>query len=93
MDTAVLARIAHDHGRFIDSLELIFARLDFEFVDWNNSDKGEQRAVRLPALGTAARMVMCDVAGELNFYRAGLAVADERAAAHVLVAWLDAVVD
>ena len=62
-------------------------------VDGNDGDDGERCASRLPALGTAAGVVVNDVAGDRDFDLIGRAMALERTAGERAGALLEAVVD
>ncbi len=88
-----LAGIALNHGAIINHLQLVFARCHLEFINWNNAHDGEQGTRRFPALGAAAGMIVSDVGVELHFHRRGGAVASQRAAVEVGVAFGEPIVD
>ena len=76
MDPAILTRIPYNNRILINSLEFILTGLDLEFLDGNNADEGEERAVWLPAFGTPAGVVVRDIAGEVDFHWIRGAVTD-----------------
>lgn len=62
VNAAFLAGVALDNGLIIDNFEFVLARLDFELFYRNDADDGEEGAIRLPAFGAAASMVVRDIA-------------------------------
>lgn len=93
MDSALLAGVALDSGRLVDYAQLVTVGCYAEVVTGDDTDDGEERTGWFPALGTAAGVVVRDVAlyGDLDFVL--WAVAVEVSAGEVGVAFGDSVVD
>lgn len=90
---AFFARVALNCGVGVDDVEFGSVLDDFEVVDWDDSDNGEEGSLGLPALGAAAGVVVGDVAGDLDFDLVGCAVALQRAAIEACAALGQAIVD
>src|SRR5689334_10308852 len=90
---AGLAGVTLDHGRGVDDLELVAVLENSEILARDHSDDREGRALRLPAFGAAAGVVVRDVALDADLDRMVRAFADQRAAGKAAAALFDAVVD
>lgn len=90
---AFFARVTLNCGVGVDDVEFGSVLDDFEVVDWDDSDNGEEGSLGLPALGAAAGVVVGDVAGDLDFDLVGCTVALQRAAIEACAALGQAIVD
>jgi hypothetical protein len=93
MDAAVFACVALDGGGGVDNVQFVGVGGDGELVGGDYANDREEGAGRFPALGAAAGVVVCDVAGQCDFDFVGGALAVELSALEVGVAFDDAVVD
>ncbi len=93
MRAASAACVAPNGGRKIDHLQLFCTLQHVDLVARDNGHDREDGAGRLPALRTTACMVMCHTAGDADFDRIVLALADQRSPVERGVAELDAVID
>src|SRR5579871_1501877 len=66
MRAASLAGVALDHSGGVDDLQLVAVLQHRNVLPWHDGDDGEVCALRLPALGAAAGVVMGDVALDAN---------------------------
>ncbi|KAG7149895.1 hypothetical protein HYQ46_001185 [Verticillium longisporum] len=64
MNAAAGASVAQDSGARVDNGQLVAVGRHLELVNGHGGDDGEQSTLWLPALGTAAGMVVDDVAAE-----------------------------
>src|SRR5690554_338811 len=92
VDAALLAGVTLDGGRRVDDLQLLLVGRDAEAVAGDHGDHGEEGAVRLPALGTAAHVVVGTLGGDRDLDPIAGAVAVQGAAAEALAAGLEAAV-
>src|SRR5581483_6173427 len=83
MRAARLAGVALDGLRGVDDMKLVAVFEHGHGVARHHGDDRERRAVRLPALGAAAGMVMRDVALDADLDRLVLAFADQRSAGKI----------
>src|SRR5690348_8594472 len=90
---ASLAGVTLDHRGGIDDLELVAVLEHGDVLTRHHRDDREGRALRLPALGAAAGVVVRDVALDADLDRVVRAFADQRAAGKAAAALFDAVVD
>src|SRR6185312_3285220 len=93
MDTAAGAGVALDRCARVDDLELLLIGGDFHIVTARHRDLREDNSLRLPALGAAADVVVCDIPLDADGHRRGGAFAGERAAGEIGRAGLDAAID
>src|SRR5437588_12523937 len=90
---ADLAGIALNGRALVDDRKLVAVLDHLDIVARHHRDHGEGRAVRLPAFGTAAGVVVRDVAGDRDLDRPVLALADQGAAGKAPRALLHAIVN
>src|SRR5437868_1794725 len=87
------AGMALDRRRRVDHLELVAVLENRDVFPWHDGDHGKGRALRLPASGAAAGVVVGDVALDADLDRPVLAFADQGAAGEGARTLLDAVVN
>src|SRR5690606_12601669 len=84
---ALAARIAFDHGRGVDDLELVGIRDDLELVARHDRDHREQRAFRLPAFRAAADVIVRALSRDPDLDRTIAAMTPERPAREIGRSW------
>lgn len=72
---ALLARVAVDRGVGVDDAEFVFVGCYADSFTRDDADDGEERPGGFPAFRTAAGVVVCDVALEVDGYPVGWAFA------------------
>jgi hypothetical protein len=82
-----------DGGFRIDDVQLVLVRRDGDLVAADHGNLGEQRTVGLPALGTAAHVVVRHLRADLDRYLVGVAMTGQGAARKIGLGRLDAVID
>lgn len=90
---ALLARVAENRGVLVHNLELVAVLGYLDIAVGNDSDLGEQRALRPPTLGATTEMLVQNIAFEFNLDGVALAEAVEGAPLEVRVAFNEAVID
>jgi hypothetical protein len=85
--------MALDRRRGIDDLKLVGIGGDLEIVARHHRDHRKQRALRLPALGAAADMIVGGIAFDPDLDRIAGAFAMKRPAGEISITGLDAVID
>src|SRR5262245_22286491 len=90
---AGLAGVALDHRRGIDDLELVAVLEHGDVLARHHGHDREHRALRFPALGAAAGVVVRHVALDADFDLVIPAFADQRATCKAAAALLDALID
>src|SRR5262249_60533734 len=85
--------IALDHRGCIDALEFVTVFEHGHVLPRDDGDNGESGALGLPALGTAASVVMGDIALDSDLDRSVLAFAHQGSAGKAARAPFDAVVN
>src|SRR5258707_13207307 len=93
MRAADCAGVALDSRRTVDDLELVAVLEHFHFVARYNRDHRKGCALRLPAFGATAGVVVGDVAGDGDLDRLVLAFADQGAAGEAAGTFLPSVVN
>src|SRR6202048_2250637 len=93
MRPAILAGVALDRRRRVDNLQLVAVFENRHAVARDNSDDRKGGALRLPAFGAAAGMIVGDIALDANLYRPVLALTDKRAAGKATRSFLYSVVN
>ena len=89
---AVLAGMALDGRLGIDDRQLVGVRDDLQPLARHDCHLREKGALRLPALGAAAHMVVRGLPRDLHFHLVVRALAPKRAAGEVLRRRLDSIV-
>src|SRR5690606_3499778 len=84
---ALPARMALDHGRRVDDLELVRVRDDLELVSRHDRDHREQSALGLPALGTATDVIVRALGRDPDLDRTIAAMTSERPAREIGRSW------
>lgn len=68
MNTTLLACMSLESGILVEDRQFALVGSDFDVVDGNDSNDGEESTSWLPALRTAAGMVVEDIALDSDFH-------------------------
>lgn len=93
VNTAVAAGVSLDGSILVDDGELVTIGSDLDLVAGDDGNDGEESALRLPALGASAGVVVQDLAVEGDLDGVGRALAANLSAGEVVGALCEAVLE